>query len=125
MTAVLLTLALFAAWCLIGVAALAAVRADVTSLRVVLTAPVVGTAVTVLPLFVVSYTGVAMKDGAPPVLIALLVGSTAAVAFRRPALPVTVVPVLAVCICALFVVGWPMVGVGFRWIADANDDMAN
>jgi hypothetical protein len=125
MTAVLLTLALFAAWWLIGMAALAAVRADLTSLRILLTAPVLGTAATVLPLFVLSHAGVAMKDGAPPVAIALLVASVAVLGVRRPRLPVGVVPVLGVCLCALLLIGWPMFMFGFRWIANANDDMAN
>jgi hypothetical protein len=125
MTAVLLTLALFAAWCLIGVAVLAAVRADLTSLRIVLTAPVLGTAATVLPLFVLSHAGVAMRDGAPPVAIALLVASVGVLGLKRPRLPAGVVPVLAICLGSLLLIGWPMFRFGFHWIANANDDMAN
>jgi hypothetical protein len=125
MAALLLTLALFAVWWLIGLAALTIVRADTTSLRVALTAPALGTAVTVLPLFVLSYAGVAMQDAGPPVAITLLVGAVAAVAVRRPALPFSLTPVLAVCVGGLLLAGWPMVGFSFRWIANANDDMAN
>ena len=125
MTAFLLTLALFAAWWLIGLALLAAVRADLTSLRIVLTAPALGTAVTVLPLFVLSAAGMAMENAAPFVASALLVASLVVLARRRPTLPQGTVPVVAICLAGLLLIGWPMFGLGFRWIANANDDMAN
>jgi hypothetical protein len=125
MTAILLTLALFAAWWLIGVAALVAVRAETASLRIALTAPVLGMASTVLSLFVLSHAGVAMEDCALPVTIVLLVGAATVIAVRRPKLPPSVVSVLAVCIGALVLAGWPMFVYGFGWIANANDDMAN
>jgi hypothetical protein len=125
MTAILLTLTLFAAWWLIGLAVLVVVRADLRSPRVALTAPVLGTAATLIPLFVLSHAGVPMEDGAPPVAVALLVCSVAVVARRRPGLPMTVLPVIAIAVGALFLVGWPMLGFGFHWIANANDDMAN
>jgi hypothetical protein len=125
MTAVLLTLALFAAWWLIGVAVLVAVRADTASLRIALTAPVLGMAATVLSFFVLSHAGVAMEACALPVTIVFLVGSAAVIAVRRPTFPASVAPVLAVCIGALVLAGWPMLVYGFGWIANANDDMAN
>lgn len=120
-----LTLGVFAAWWLIGVAALALARADTASLRVALTAPLVGTAVTLLPLFVLSSAGVAMENGALPATLVLLVCALAVVARRRPALPVGVVPVLAICVIGLALACWPMFEFGFRWLSNANDDMAN
>src|SRR6266511_2249993 len=125
MLAALLSLAIFVAWSLIGLALLAAVHANVHELRVALTAPIVGTAVTVLPLFIVSHAGVSMADGAPPVFAVLLVASLVIVGLKRPRLPVAVAPVLALCVANLLLVGWPMLHLGFRWLADANSDMAN
>jgi hypothetical protein len=125
MTPLLLTLALFTVWWLIGVAALVVVRADMTSLRIVLTAPVLGTAATLIPLFTLSHVGVAMEDGAPAVTIALVGASAIVLAIRRPKLPGGIIPVLAICIAGLLLVGHPFFTFGFRWLAYANDDMAN
>ncbi len=125
MGAVALTLALFAAWWLTGLAVLAAVRADVRSLRVALTAPMLGTAVTVLPLFVFSSAGVATDDFALPVCIVLVIGAGAVVIRRRPRLPRAIVPVLGIAIGGMLLTSWPMFEFGFRWLANANDDMAN
>src|SRR4051812_23962866 len=125
MTAILLILALFGVWCLVGVAVLAAVRADLTSLRVLLTAPAVGTATTILPLFILSELEVAMKDGARPVGLALVFASIVVVAVRRPRITLAVLPVLVIAIIGLFLIGWPLFDFGFRWLANANDDMAN
>jgi hypothetical protein len=124
MTAVFFTLALFVAWWLIGLAVLAAVSADTKELRVALIAPVVGTAVTVVPLFVVSNLGIPMETGARPVCLTLAVASLVVLAIRRPRPPFTIAPVLVVCIVNLVLVGRPMFRFGFNWIANANTDMA-
>lgn len=124
MLAALLTLAFFFAWCVVGLATLAAVGADVRELRVALTAPVIGTAVVLVPLFTLSNVGVPMEAGALPVAVALLVGSLAVLAVRRPRLPAGVVPVAALCIVELALVGRPMFEFGFNWLANANADMA-
>lgn len=125
MGALLLTLLLFAAWWLVGVAVLGLARADTASLRVALTAPLVGTAATLLPLFLLSLAGVAMEDGALPATLVLFVLAVAVVARRRPVLPVGVVPVLAICVVGLALACWPMLEFGFGWLSNANDDMAN
>src|SRR5262245_16666106 len=125
MAPMLLTLVLFAAWLVIGVAALAAVGADLRSLRLALTAPALGTAVTVLPLFVLSYAGVGMAEVARPFAVVLLVIAGGILVWRRPRLPVTAAPVVAVSVAGLLLAGWPMWGLGFGWLAEANDDMAN
>lgn len=125
MTALLLTFATFAAWWLIGLAVFATLRANLASLRVALVAPVLGSAATLLPLFVLSHAGIAMEDCAMPVTIALLVGSVAVLGARRPRLSPGIGPVVAVCIGALLLAGWPMLDFGFRWIGAATDDLAN
>ena len=124
MLAVLATLGLFVVWSAVGLAALVALRADLTELRVALTAPILGTALTVIPLFVVSNAGVSMHAGAPPVLIVLLVAGIIVLAIRRPHLSLTVVPVVVLCLLELVLVGRPMFRFGFDWLANANGDMA-
>ena len=125
MIALVLTFVTFAAWWLVGLALLAAIGANMRELRIVLTAPALGSAVTMLPLFVLSHAGVAMKDGAPVTVGALLVASGVILAFRRPRVPAMVVPVVGICVAYLFLVGRPMLKFGFNWVANANDDMAN
>jgi hypothetical protein len=125
MTALAIALAAFAAWCLIGCALLAVVRADTAEIRIVLTAPALGASLAVVPLFVLSDLGIPTERSSLPVAIVLIVSSIAVLALRRPRLPKTVAPVLLVCLGALFLAGWPMFTFGFNWIANVNDDMAN
>ncbi len=125
MLAALLTFALFVVWSLFGVAALAALKADVTKLRIVLTAPMLGAALTVIPLFVLSNAGVPMTTGAPPVWAVLLVGSLVSIGIRRPSVPLAAAPVGAICVVGMVVLGRPMFQFGFDWIAEANGDMAH
>lgn len=124
MSAILLTLGLFLVWSMFGLAALAAVGADLKDLRMALTAPIVGTAVVAIPLFTLSNLGVSMRTGAPPVFIVLLVASLAVLAWRRPRVTVAVAPVVALCLLSLGLLGRPMFHFGFDWIANANGDMA-
>ncbi len=125
MTALLLAFGLFGTWSFVGLAALAALGQDTTNLRITLTAPLLGTAVTLVPLFVMSNFGLSMDDVATVVLATVLAGSVATFAVRRPHLPVGVAPVAALCVVDLLLVGRPMFHLGFDWIANANDDMAN
>lgn len=124
MLAALLTVALFLAWSGLGLATLVALGADVKELRIALTAPVFGTALMVVPLFVLSNAGLPMDVGARPVSVVLLVGAVAVLAWRRPRLSVAVFPVLALSLIALLLLGRPMFEFGFDWIANANGDMA-
>lgn len=121
----LLIVALFGAWWLIGLAFLALVRADTGSLRIALTAPAVGTAATLLPLFILSDAGLAMDNAARPVAAVLLVLAACVVARKRPAVPRAVLPVLLICLVGVVLEGWPMFEFGSHWLANANDDMAN
>lgn len=124
MSAILLALALFLAWCAIGAAGLIVLRADLGDARVALTAPVLGSALTLVPLFVLSNAGAAMETVAPPVWVALLVVSLVVLAWHRPRLSLAVAPVFALCLLDLVLLGRPMLQFGFDWIANANGDMA-
>jgi hypothetical protein len=123
--ALLLTFLTFLYFWLIGLGVLAAVRADTSSLRIALTAPALGTATTVLPLFLFSLAGASMNDVARPVVLVLCVGAVAALAVRRPTVHRAVAPMIGLCAVGLLLLGRPMVDYGFDWIANANDDMAN
>lgn len=125
MIALLLAFVIFLLFGLIGFAFLAAMGADTTSARVALTAPALGSTMALLPLFALSRANVALADGAVPLSIALAGASIAVLLLRRPALPEAVAPIAAIGVVALLLAGWPMAPLGFRWIANANDDMAN
>jgi hypothetical protein len=125
MTALLLTLALFGVFWLIGLGLLAGVRADTRSLRVALTAPAVGTCVTLLPLFVFSEAGMAIEHCAIPVVTVLIIAAVVSLFLRRPGVHPGVLVVVAICVVGLLLGAWPMWKFGFNWIANANNDMAN
>nr|MBA2385112.1 hypothetical protein [Actinomycetota bacterium] len=124
MLAILLTLALFLVWCAVGLVGLLVVRADLGELRIALTAPILGSALTVVPLFVLSNGGAPMETAAPPALALLLAVSVVVLAWRRPRLSLALAPVGALCLLELALVGRPMLEFGFDWIANANGDMA-
>ncbi len=125
MTAVLLTLAVFAGFWLIGLGLLAGVRADTGSLRIALTAPAVGTCVTLLLLFVFSEAGMAIEHCAVPIVVLLVLGAIVSLSLRRPAVHPGVLVLMALCVIGLLLDAWPMLKFGFTWIANANDDMGN
>lgn len=124
MLAALAALTLFVVWSLVGLAALVVLRADVTALRIALTAPAVGSALTVLPLFTLSNAGISMEAGGLPVGAVLVAGALIMLAVRRPHVPLAVAPVLALSVVDIALVGRPMFEFGFDWIANANGDMA-
>ena len=119
------TLAAFFAWSTIGLALLAVLRADTRELRMVLTAPVLGTTATMVPLFLFSEAGLGMQSVARPTAAVMLLGSAVIIAWRRPRLPVSAVPVLGVCLAYVVLVGRPFFTFGFHWLSNANEDMAN
>jgi len=124
MSAVFVTLAAFFGWWAIGLAVLTGLRVDTRKLRLALAAPALGSAVTVIPLFILSNLGAPMKVGGPPVIVVVFVGSLAVLALRRPRLPLGVAPVALVCVASLALVARPMFHFGFHWLANANPDMA-
>src|SRR5436190_1188775 len=118
MIAILTTLAIFGAFWLYGLALLSALRADIADLRVVLTAPVVGSVLATLVLFILSFAGVTMGTAGRPVAIGLAVVSAAVLAWRRPRIGPAVVAVLAVCLADVALVGRPMLEFGFNWVGN-------
>ncbi len=125
MTPLLLTLAVFAVFWLVGLATLTAMRADTSTLRVTLTAPALGSALILLPVFMLSEAGVAIEQIAMPLIALLVVAAMSILGYRRPRVPISALPVLAVCAIGLLLAARPMLQYGFHWIANANDDMAN
>lgn len=120
-----LTIATFAVWWLIGLGLLAAVGADTSSLRRTLTAPALGSAVTVLALFVFSEAGMAIEHCAVPIALVLSIGAVLALALRRPRIHPGALAVLGICGVGLLIIGGPMRTFGYAWISNANDDMSN
>ncbi|MFL5945269.1 MAG: hypothetical protein ACJ74C_07510, partial [Gaiellaceae bacterium] len=125
MIGLLLAFGAFAGCSVIGLALLALLRADTTDLRLVLSAPALGSAVAVLVLFVFSAAGVGLKPAALPIVGVLLTASAVVLAVRRPRIPSVVLPIVGICVASLLLLGWPMFTYGTDWIANANDDMAN
>ena len=125
MIGLLLAFGAFAGCSAIGLALLAVVRVDTTDLRLLLSAPALGSAVAVLVLFVFSAAGVGLKPAALAIVGVLLAASAVVLAVRRPRIPTIAVPIAGVSVASLLLVGWPMFTYGTDWIANANDDMAN
>jgi hypothetical protein len=125
MTALLLAIAIFGVCSVVGLGLLVTLRADTSSLRVVLTAPAVGSAPIVLALFFFSHAGLAIDDVAAPVVGTLFVASAAALLVTRPHLHRGVLGVLGACAGGLLLTAWPMFSFGFDWVGNGNDDMAN
>src|SRR6266516_6016447 len=96
-----LTLGLFAAWWLIGLAPLAALRVDTRDLRLALIAPALGTCVATLPGFVASRLGVALDDAALPLALGLGAASAAILAWRRPPVHAGALAVVGICLAGV------------------------
>jgi hypothetical protein len=125
LTPLLLTLGVFGFWWLIGVATLQLLGRDLRDTAAAVSAPIVGSAVTVIPLFLASYAGVSMHAAAPPILAILTVAAAAVVGWRRPRIARSALFVVVVCLVEAIGVGSPFFSFGFHWFANANDDMAN
>jgi hypothetical protein len=124
MVAATLALAIFLCWALCGLALLALLRTNVRDLRISASAPILGSAITVLPLFIASNAGLAMSRVAPALLLITLLASAVVIAVKRPTPRWSVGPLFAVSLLELAVVGSPFFTFGFDWIANANGDMA-
>ena len=120
-----LTFAAFAVWTLVGLGLLVAIGADSREPRLILTTPLIGSALMLLCLFVLSHAGLAMDDVALPTVVLLIVSSATIVVFRRPGVPVPAVGIAVLAVVGAFLVGWPFFTFGFDWLANGNDDMAN
>lgn len=123
--AFLFTLLMFAYCWLVGLGLLALLGTELSDLRVALTAPVIGTCVSVLIVFPLSEAGVSIGSCAVPIAIALTVGSCVVLALRRPRVHAGTLAVAAVCVTGALLIAWPMFSFGFHWFANGNDDMTN
>jgi hypothetical protein len=123
--AILLAIALFGAFWLVGLAALVAARADTTDLRIALTGPAVGVSVAALAAFTLSHCGIAADDYGLPLAAVLMVGAATAVWLRRPRIHPAALLIVAISLAGFVVDAIPMFTFGFRWLANGNDDMAN
>jgi hypothetical protein len=121
--AVLLTLTLFLVWWAIGLAALVLLRIDTSSLRATLSAPALGTALTVMPLFVLSDLGASIATAGPIVGAVIVIAALVILGVKRPGVPLSALAVLGLAVVDLLLLGRPMFHFGFDWIADANGDM--
>ena len=84
MVAATLALAIFLCWALCGLALLALLRTNVRDLRISASAPILGSAITVLPLFIASNAGLAMSRVAPALLLITLLASAVVIAPASP-----------------------------------------
>jgi hypothetical protein len=123
--AILLTVALFVFWSVVGYAVLAFCRRD-EGLPNLLLAPVVGVAATLLPIFLINRAGVPVGHLAWLLTPALAAGAGLLLWRLRPALSLRRYgPFAAVLMLALFLTGRPMLQFGFDWLSYCNDDMTN
>ena len=128
--AVLLSWALFALWGTIGLALLklGRFRWTVTTL---LFSPTVGFVALTVPTYIMVRFGVPVRLSAVPVVAVLILLSLAVLWRARPTaqrarrLWRRSRAFAAVLVAAFGLAGWPLVGYGFDWVAQGNDDMAN
>lgn len=127
MTAIILTVALFAGWTAVGAAILRLLPRPAWAAHCPLLAPATGLAATLLVVFWLNAGfGLPVTSFAWTVAVGLLLLVALPIGLQRPALPwrahVWLLPVLVV---ALALGAWPMARYGFDWLSFCNDDMAN
>src|SRR4051812_21196001 len=122
----LLTLALFAYWGVVGSATLWLLERRLPALRMALISPAIGIVVQVLCLFLANFAGIPIHFTAWPIFIGLGLASAGVIWKVRPVVPWRRLrgfawPMLA----GLLLVGMPMLKFGTDWVSYCNDDMAN
>jgi hypothetical protein len=128
--AILLSWGLFVYWTTVGLAVLNAGRFR-GGVRKLLLAPTVGFAAATVATYLVvqfepSVAPVARPVGAAMFLAALVVLWATRVPLRGAgAVLVRYRPFAAVLAATAVLTAWPMIGYGFDWVANGNDDMAN
>lgn len=124
--AFLLPLILFTAWGLIGYATLSLLRSQRNSLQNALLAPVIGFAITLVPVFTLSRLGLPAQSFASP--LALLLAALTALTLwkRKPVFSAKAYfPFAIIFFVSLLLIGRPLLLFGFDWVSYSNDDMAN
>lgn len=102
-------------------ALLAARRPDVS---LVLLAPTIGAAVTVLPTMFLNYIGFPIRSVGPPLALILFACSAVVITrFPRPTLPRWCIFVGIALLGALLLNAWPMFVFGVNWMSYMNTDM--
>jgi hypothetical protein len=126
MAAAALSLALVGYWGVLGVALLSVLYTGRRTCQRLLVAPAVGIVVTVLPTFWLNRSGLPVGRFGPALAVALLLGSLAALAWRRPLVPLRhYAPFGAALLTAGLLTGRPMLTFGLDWLSVVNDDMTN
>jgi hypothetical protein len=124
--ALLVSILLFGYWSLIGWAATLVLGSGRNLRRNALLAPILGAALTVLPLVWSSRAGAPVRYSGPVIaLLSVALACFAVFRFRRPYPVRRVVPFAVILLIALLLTGYPLILYGFNWAAYCNDDMAN
>lgn len=126
MEAFIFTLSIFAFWGLIGFSTLTIFDPRLKIIQGVLTAPAVGVAITIIPVYLINRAGFPVKDFGVLLFAALSILATISIAVKRPIFPFPrLIPHLSILLAAGVLVARPMFLYGFNWLSFSNDDMAN
>lgn len=126
MLPILLVLALFVFFTVVGHALVSVFRPRLGILWGWFVSPTVGLATVIILTTRLNVWGLPVKSFGPWLALALIAVSVAIFWWRRPVLPWRQLWKFA-ALAVLFVLyaGWPMFKFGFNWISYGNDDMAN
>jgi hypothetical protein len=126
MTAVGITLAIFACWCVVGYALTSTFLVRRQALANMLLAPTIGMSVLELAAFI------GLRFGSPvgPIAHAIVLGALAlavvVLLVRRPPIPFRrALPFGLILLVAIPLTSWPLFRWGGDWVANANEDMGN
>jgi hypothetical protein len=124
--ACVLSVSLFLFWAAVGWCVATVLGSGRNLVRNALMAPVVGAAVTVLPLVWMSRAGLPVRESGP--VVALLEGVFCLLVlyrFRWPFPMRRLIPFAVILGVAFLITGYPLIRFGFDWVGSCNDDMAN
>lgn len=124
MIAFLFSLACFGFWILLGYAAIAILHTQRNVLQNLLLSPVVGMAITLLPVFALNRAGIPVENFAIYLSVILLIAACGVLWRLHPVIPLRqYMPFIGIFLIAALLTGWPMLLYGFEWIGYANNDM--
>jgi hypothetical protein len=126
MIPLLLVAGLFVYLSAVGQAVISLFRPRIGILWSWFAAPLAGLSALVIILTRLNVWGIPIRTAGPWTTGALLLGTVAVLAWRRPIFPFRkLLPFLLIALGCLFYVGWPSLKFGYNWISYANDDMGN